>query len=779
MFAGSRPVSAALLILLGQTALSAQPATHPVNTPSLRSPAKWLVDAARDYAQGFEGRPTTHDVEIVLTLMRAAAKLDPQFAEPYQWMEDIYQSLGKAEDSLTALEHYVQRDPANLVARLEWLAQAVGRLQTIEARQRFIQKQLDQAAGQAPFAADAHRRLAEIALTQGDHQTADRQIRAALKLAPHDPTTQRLAYEILARPDDHAAEVRMLLRRIAASPMDIDLIQRLANTLDDLSLHKQAWPWYTYALDVLRAANPTREPPVRLLFELARSRADGGDLEAALQDCTNAVRVDPEYVRVRLLMVHVLRKLKRNDTAETQIRALRDRYAKLADRVVKSKDARLATEMAWFYALYDRRPDEAWRFAQIAITGAAAPEDALRTYGFAALAKADLEKAEHAFLRLAETDQMAAVGLARVYLAGKRSKLAGTVLERAAKLRATGIPHDEIAQMLRANNLPVPQPPDHPNVRKALAEFNAAPLEYYKNPSKFLRLTVAFLNQRLAPGDPWFVQFELTNVGAFSITFGEGMMAIPELLLSATTSGDRDREFSHYLFVDLYRTPVLEPGQSVRVVQTVDIGPLRQVMFMTPQADQGIVLSGILDPAQSANGQWAPRLGGLTTTPARTNKPRLVVSEQLMADLHAGLNSDNNDAVLPAANALFALLAEQEAVRAGRLTYKPAPVNAETVVDALLGAATKPGRDPVLRARLIESFHQIELTNPIVRRLAEGLSDKHWLVRLMTVWLFAHKQGPTFNPVGGRLAKDDPDPLIRDIAAAYLAKWKRPPPPRR
>lgn len=764
-----------LLVLICHAPLLARTTTRRTEVPRYRSPAKWLVDRARDHGHRIGGKPTRADGLIVLTLLRAAAELEPNMPEPYKWREDILQALGRETESLAALHSYTQRDPNDIVARLRWIGRSVNRLQTIEARARFIKSQLDQVVDQPLIAADAHRRLAEIAVTQGMDKEAKSHIDSAVKIAPHDRAAVRLAHEILADPDDHAARVQTSLRLITANPTHVSTAWQLAGHLDSLSLHKQAQFWYAYALDVHRAANPGQDPSPTHLFELARSRADGGDLDAALKDCSRAVGIDPGYVRARLLMVHILGKLGRKDHADTRIREIRDHYAKLTDQVAKTGDVRLATEIAWFYAIYDLQPDQAMRFAKIAVAAPNPSEDALRALGFAALAKGDAKTAERILEPLATTDQMAAVGLARAYLATKRDKLAGPVLSQAATLRATGIPHDQIARMLATAKLPVPAASDYPAVKKALADFDAAPLEYYKEPAKFLRFTMSFRNRSLLPGEPWSVLFELANTGPFHISLGEGMLVAPRVLLSVTTSGDRHRKYDHYLLTNLGGTTVLGPGQTVRMSETVDVGPLRRDMLITPQAGQEIVLSGILDPVRSPDGRWTRSLGGLVAKPAKAHRAPVSASKDAIEKLEADLGSDRSDQVLQAATTLLALLAESQEKFAGRLRHKTVAVYAESLTRTLLDRAAKKGGDPVLRARLIESFRNVPLSGTIIRSLAGGLSDGHWLVRFATVWLFADRQGPAFTTVAKRIAKSDPNQLVRDLADAYLAKWKHHP----
>ncbi|MBN1344507.1 MAG: hypothetical protein JXQ73_17590 [Phycisphaerae bacterium] len=779
MLKGDDLLKLVVLLTLLRPTLHARESTSRPSPPATESQAQWLVDCGRDYASRLRGRPTFEDLKIVLAIMTAAQRLDPNNPEPYRWQAELLADLDRPDEALAALHACAQRDPSDVTASLQWIGLSVANLQTVETREQFIRKQLAQATHQPFIACDAYRRLAEIALTRGDNAEARKLTEAAIELVPNDLAANDVALRVYTGPEDRPARVRAALALVTANPMRVDFVWQLAKLLDDLSLHRQAQPWYAYALEIDKVTHPGREPLAELLFDLARSQADGGDLEPALETAKEAVRVDPDYVRARLLMVHVLRKLDRGQDALAQIRAVGEHYAKLTEQVVKTPDPLLAAQMAWYYALYDKRPDEAMRFAKIAVDVPAPDDTARRAYGFAALAKNDLPEAERALKDLAATDQMAAVGLARVYLATKRAHLITAVLQNAARLRATGVAHDEIAQMLKTNGLSAPPAPQHQDVQDILAKVNRAPLTFYKEPAKSIRLTAAFDTKDLTVGQPWSVTFELANVTTFGLTLGQGRTISGKVLVLLDTAGDRDRRFDNGLLVELDRLPLLEPGNSVRLTQTIDVGTIRKEMTATPQATQQIRLTAILNPVRSPDGKWTHGLGGVTAPQAQASRAALNATQSEIKSQRDALSAGRPADVVRAARILASLIAEREEIQAGKLKYKAASVDATALTRSLLDTAVDKRHNPIVRARIIETFREVKLTNDIIKSLSAGLSDDDWLVRLMTVWLFAHKQGPAFARVAERLAQTDPDPLVRDLVAAYLTKWREAAPRKR
>ena len=87
---------------------------------------------------------------------------------------------------------------------------------------------------------------------------------------------------------------------------------------------------------------------------------------------------------------------------------------------------------------------------------------------------------------------------------------------------------------------------------------------------------------------------------------------------------------------------------------------------------------------------------------------------------------------------------------------------------ALLGALT--GSPPNMRARIVDGLSRLELDQRLAANLAPLLSDPYWLVRLLTIDLFAARQGRLFGPVLQKMSDTDPDRLVRRLAALLLAR---------
>ncbi len=82
--------------------------------------------------------------------------------------------------------------------------------------------------------------------------------------------------------------------------------------------------------------------------------------------------------------------------------------------------------------------------------------------------------------------------------------------------------------------------------------------------------------------------------------------------------------------------------------------------------------------------------------------------------------------------------------------------------------------DPWVRAATLDVVPLLPWKAEYAQAVAPLLGEGHWLVRLAVIELLATQQGSVFSPVAGRLAGQDPDPLIRKLALLHLQRLQAP-----
>jgi len=591
-----------------------------------RSTGKWLVDLGRDYAASDEATGTDADARIVLSFMQAAARIEPQLAEPYLWQYDMLRALQRFDEARDALRAYVDRAPDNVSAHLLWIELAIDQFQTAEKRADFCRRQLDRADLPAEIVSDLHRRLAEFAYNRGQMRLGEQHVRQALEAFSLNLAAKRLRNEYRTVPAGPADRAAVLLARIAANPADPASAWQLARLLDAAGLHTDARFWYEHGERLFELAGT--QPPAEFLLDRAGNYADLGQQDQALALARKA------------------------------------------------------------FATGRQQPDAVRKQAE---------------------------------------------------------------------------------QWLADRRRPASQPTTQQAVRALLEQFDRTVLDFPFHPGRYVRLVARLDSSQLRFAQPWRCTFVLENTGPFAISLGEGAMVPPTAIVSIITVGDRRRDFLHCMPAGLNRRPVLAPGESIRLEQTLDFGPVAEAMFCTPQAVQRIVISILLAPVQDEKGQWRSQLPGIKPTILRAERKALRLDDAKLAALFAQAASDQKPARLRAVVLLAALLAEAERLKDGRLSYPARAVDTQRIRAALIERLAD--ASPMVRARLLDVLRFVRPDNRLVAALAPRLSDEHWLVRLMAVRLLGHHQRAGFATVAARIAETDPDELVRRMAGAIRDKW--------
>jgi hypothetical protein len=214
------------------------------------------------------------------------------------------------------------------------------------------------------------------------------------------------------------------------------------------------------------------------------------------------------------------------------------------------------------------------------------------------------------------------------------------------------------------------------------------------------------------------------------------------------------------------------------VLQTLDVGPLRAALIATPQAEQTIEITGILSPAWSEDRQaWMPRLGGFEVGPVQVIRTAAPPDDAGPGGLVAAIRmcqSGTEDERIDAVDRIMMWLAEDQHLRAGRLTYPHKAPDRRAAEAAILERFSDPSWQ--VRVRLVESLRWIVLDDAMARSGSAMLNDPHWLVRMLAARCFADHHGAKFDRVAAHFAESDPDRLVRRACAALRQRWSAPPP---
>ncbi|HOM51759.1 MAG TPA: HEAT repeat domain-containing protein [Phycisphaerae bacterium] len=700
----------------------------------------WLVDLGRDYPRTPQAGVSDADAEITLRLMEAAARVQPDLAEAYLWQYDMLVALDRMNAARQALGRYVRLQPDDIAAHLDWVSLEIERLQTAEERAEFCTNHLKSPGLPPSVASDLHRRLAEFHLNRGERDAAAAELEASINAYELNFTARNLRKTLRKENDSMAGAPSLddLLLALSACPNDPALARSVADRLMELGLPEAAERLYAHVVALLRQFDPE------------------GELAIALTDYAMALQVT-----------------EKSSQAREQI----EEAAKVWKQLLAEQKGDLAPEltgyMAWFYAFHQSQPREAEKLARLALAELPDLIVARRALGSALRQLGRLDEAQAELAPIADLDTAAAAEYALTLAAARETDAAKEALGK-----ATTRPADPLSRIIVRDAVPkvgIEYPATRsapPEAARTVKAFPWEVLDYPLNPRRYLSLSFHMPRAEMPPGEPWLLTVRLTNIGPFPITLGAGMMVSPDLLLTVETQGDRPRTSGPTLRFSLNRTPRLNPGESVEIAHTVDLGVIRSGMIGTPQIVHDVTVRGVLSPISflDAQGQEVvvPAPGGFAADPLKFKRTAFVPTDDNMGKLMSRLRSADALDRIAALELLTPLLAEHQHVAAGRLKYSARPIDAAALQAAILGMASD--SDWHVRARLAECLRWFGLNKAAVDTVNALLNDSHWLVRGLAMRTLADHYGPKAQPVLSQAAQADPDEWVRHLAAALNAR---------
>ncbi|MBU0637989.1 MAG: hypothetical protein KKB50_03930 [Planctomycetes bacterium] len=732
-----------------------------------RSTAGLLVDLARDHALGSRARCTAADVQHVRVLLRASARLDPGQSEAYIWLYELATLAGDEDDARRMLDELVRAAPGHQGAFARWLEAHVRTMQTLEERAAWLTGLLESADRPAELRALVHTHLARLAVQQLDYGKAQQQLARALELAPANPDVVRLALETLPPSASPEARLQAALRLVRVNPFDVDVVWEVALLLDQHGFADVARRFYDHALAVHGAAAQDAPVPAAHYLALSRNALARGALDAATNYAEQAVGAEPSFFEGRMYLHWLLTYRGHAGAAANIAQQLAHYFGQM--RVPDEWPVQQVAQAAWFYCIIEKQPQRALMLAEAAARRAPHDVFVTRVLGWAQALNLRPEEAQSTLTPIAGKDAFAAYQLAKLLRDAGDEQTAAWVVRDLAYAPSAGHAHELLSQLGLPSATSQPAAARYPAVADALAAFDRELLDFYRDMGAFLEATVQVESRSPSPADAWRATFTLTNRARFPITLGPDGMVNPVFLLSFLVEGDWRREYAHLMTVNVDQLRVLRPGQSVHLTRSIDVGPLRRVTRFTPQQLQRITLTAILDPEQMADGTWRPSMTGQRIRPVYFNRLPAQTGREALHALVRALGGDVDATRFRAVEVLADLLGEKQRGDFKRLAYQPAPIPAERVQQALLAGLASESWE--LRARTLDALQVVGLDAALIRAAEGCLTHPHWLVRLMAVRLLA-RQGPRFGETARRMATEDADELVRELAASYVAQWQ-------
>ena len=746
---------------------SAAGRSEALSTPEL------LLDLARTHGLDCQGNQSASDAQHIRTLLRAATRLDPRLVDAHIWLHELAMLRGDQVEAATALQRLIAADPTHQVAFAKWLEVGQQGGQTIEERIEWLEYALARGPQQPELRALVHEQLSRLSLAKFDLDVARQHLKQALALAPWHPGAVELQYELLEPTAPASVRLEAALKLLQLSPFSLEVAWEIGLLLDQYGYHADADQFYDHALEVHARVNPLAPVAGAYLLQLARHAVAREQIEQAEQYARQAVLGDPlSASEAGIFLYWLLTHLPEQEQEASHIREqLAERFAEL--REPSEWPVNESVQAAWFYCTIDDQPRRGLMLAESAAHRV--PDDlfAQRVLGWAQAVNLQAEQAKATLAPLVTHDPYAAYQLARLFQKEGDDETARRIVRELTPLPTAGPARELINQLGFSEITSRSTAHRHLEIAEVLGGFDREVLSFHREPERFLRAAITFDNRTPDPGEPWWAHFTLTNQADFPITLGPEWMVNPIFLLSFELEGNKKREYPYLFTVTVDRVRVLAPGESVRISRTLALGSLHRLARKTPQQAQRISVTAILDPVRGPHGRWEAGLAGQRLRPVYFNRLPARTSREALSALLRALASVSDSIRFRAVEQMAELLSEKQRADLGRLNYKPQPIPAARIQQALLAALS--GESWELRARALDALQIAGFNANMLQAAQECLEHPHWLVRLMAVRLLGERQGQPAAGLLQELSRNDADELVRELADSYLMAWNSAP----
>ena len=715
-----------------------------------------------------EAHQESPNVRAVATLLQAARRLDQSNAKAALLLAESLETLGDVEGTAAALDAYLQAggDDEVVVAKRIFLAAELQ--QTNEQRRGLLMNISQEPTVSTTVKSVVLQELARLSFEASDDQMGQSTLSEAIKADPYNIAARQKVLDLMGDETPVPQRLPLLAQMVRANPLRLDIVWRFANALDQMGLHGDAQTWYKYALGVHIAGAGVSGISTDELLDLASSYVMSADYQAAMKVLDRIVDRSPDRVDVQIWLARA--KAGMGDKAQA------DKHLAAAERLLLGRaqrnpsDPSATVQTAWFYLIDKPDAAQAQSWAQKAVELAPENTKAQLCRELAAVAAGTADEETMAMLQdLAMSEPWARIGAIRLLLAGEHTQEElGQALYTSMNYHPGGWVGLALRELAASQDMALPIDQYLTEIRQMLAGQlgNAAELrDFYRHPQDYIFLKIRPQKPSINYNEPLILDVSLTNMGSHAITMGPGMMLNPRLLLSAKLTGGVDKDLKYFDFVSMYERRLLKPREGLSTTVRVDRGEFGMLLRQIPQETVTIRLSCMLDPQPLGENEYLPSLAGQVSKDIVVVRHGFRPTSRAVNKLY-GMSKDG-----PMRTRVFAALLMGDLLAnnqfPGRVPGARPPQGVDQNKISEILDQTAQDSNWRVRAWVAEAVRNAHLDPQLGESLADQIGDEHWFVRLMAVRA-AGQRGRNWTDILRHVAQTDEDPLVRQMAEAYV-----------
>ena len=646
----------------------------------------------------------------------------------------------------------------------------IERLDSIEDRQAFLTG-LKQQFGDKNnlLGSDLAVQLSLLMAEKGDYETAGQYMMLAYNNNPYN----KLAFSKLRdfakiRGDDALGPVYVLQHwRVAmrADPLDLNAIISFAGYCESLELSRIAADAYGYAADLYAYLNAEDSLPASIYLPWMLNCYSTEGRISQCEKILERVRGDGRFdIFAETIAAKAAIKLGNAPQGQSIFATIDS----LGEMLLAAESIDVDADMdqfAWYYCFGQSDPEKALIWATKAYEAEPNAADAAAILAYALVMNGQNEIAKPMLEQISDDHQIAMVAEALI-LEDEKKSTAIELLNGAIEMDPASLEAEYAKALLEDSNSPHIGMLNIDAASEALENEFGLVVPKFAGINELISVKLSGQRSQLQYGSMIDASVIITNKSQQPVVISPEGLFKGNIRVDAEVKGDINATIPKLVTKKIRPSLAIEPEKSSSIPLQFSAGALEQLLNRHPQASLDIELTLYLDPIVAPDGTVSSLIGA---APARLKltRPAIQLNTGYMKQRLGVLKRGQQGQKLISARLFTGLIAEQQSMTGSKALYRYMRADPALLNSAVLQCLED--EDTLLKIQTMAAMLPLRLDYELVQSVAADLGHDDWPIRMMAMFLLGKSDNSHFQAVLNDKALNDPNPVVRDMAAALGA----------
>jgi len=720
--------------------------------------------------------PESDEANLAIIFLDGAVKLDLKAGYVFPDILNLCSQFVEKDYTTTldwAFDNYAD-ERADLEVTKRVVRYLIERLDTREAREEKLTSLLKKTEGKNPvLTSELTTQLGLLSAEKGDTPNALILLDKAYTLNPYN----KLAFTKLAELSEKRGQklhpvvyTKNFRLEVGANPLDINAVFAFAENTEKHGLYSMAASAYEYSAELFSYLYPNSPMPASIYLPWAivsynTARGQGRCLELARQ-IRQTGRFD---VLLEAIAGSAARKIGDNQQSRQILEDAGRKAEKLLGDGAVATDVN-AEQLGWFYCfgLVDTQKALAWANRAYSANSDSVAAKSILAYALAMNKQTEL--AGKMVGNLYRVSQVAALTRGMIQLAGENKENAIETLKAAVAMDPGSLAGEKTKTLLAENGSEYVSEAYPEFILAALRnEFGERIVPSFRPVDKIISAKLSLNGSEFFYHTDFNARLVVTNESSEPVLISDNGILKGGIRVDAVVRGDIEARMPNLVSKKIRPSAAIEPGYYAAIPLDLMTGPLRQLLLTHPQASVEIEFNVYLDPVTEQGGKVRNAIARLEPVKTVVKRPGVVITKNYLMQRLNVLAKGQTGQKLRVAELFVGLLMEQYATQESAASYRRFRVEPALLNDAVRKSLT----DQDWKVKLHTMAAMMPFPAPpsydLTRAVSQNLSDRHWPVRMMALYLLSSLQPDAFKPVLDWTAKYDQNMSVRNMAVALGA----------